>query len=119
MNQDGTIRPECKQPTMDKAELLKFYKFMVHLNVRAWFASVVDCARSNLFSHRSYLTVPVAIVLLLLLVLASAQGMDHFFNEAQRQGRISFYMQSSGEEAIHFGTASCLQAGRYQHDVPH
>jgi len=68
MNPDGTVRPGAKEPTMDKEELLKFYKLMVHLN-----------------------------------------GMDHFFNEAQRQGRISFYMQSSGEEAIHFGTASCLR----------
>ena len=37
--------------------------------------------------------------------------MDFFFNEAQRQGSISFYMQASGEEAIHFGTASCLRPG--------
>jgi TPP-dependent pyruvate/acetoin dehydrogenase alpha subunit len=39
------------------------------------------------------------------------QEMDHFFNEAQRQGRISFYMQAAGEEAIHFGCAAALNAG--------
>ena len=34
--------------------------------------------------------------------------MDDVFNNAQRQGRISFYMQSSGEEAVHIGSASAL-----------
>ena len=42
---------------------------------------------------------------------ARAQEMDHYFNEAQRQGRMSFYMQASGEEAIHFGCASALKNG--------
>jgi hypothetical protein len=50
--------------------------------------------------------------------LGLVQGMDHFFNEAQRQGRISFYMQSSGEEAIHFGTASCLRDGECGVSLP-
>ena len=31
--------------------------------------------------------------------------MDTLLLEAQRQGRISFYMTSTGEEAIHFGSA--------------
>ena len=31
------------------------------------------------------------------------QCLDDVFYNAQRQGRISFYMQSSGEEAIHIG----------------
>ncbi len=30
--------------------------------------------------------------------------MDGLLYEAQRQGRISFYMTSTGEEAIHFGS---------------
>ncbi|KAI9914465.1 hypothetical protein PsorP6_008116 [Peronosclerospora sorghi] len=34
--------------------------------------------------------------------------LDHFFYEAQRQGRFSFYMTSYGEEAIAFGSASAL-----------
>ncbi len=34
--------------------------------------------------------------------------MDDVFLNAQRQGRISFYMTSSGEEAVHVGTASAL-----------
>lgn len=36
------------------------------------------------------------------------QAMDDIFYNAQRQGRISFYMQNSGEEAIHVGSASAL-----------
>jgi 2-oxoisovalerate dehydrogenase E1 component alpha subunit len=35
--------------------------------------------------------------------------MDTILHNAQRQGRISFYMTHHGEEAIHFGSASALQ----------
>jgi 2-oxoisovalerate dehydrogenase E1 component alpha subunit len=34
--------------------------------------------------------------------------MDNIFLNMQRQGRISFYMTSDGEEAIHVGSASAL-----------
>ncbi|GMH81490.1 hypothetical protein TrST_g5572 [Triparma strigata] len=34
--------------------------------------------------------------------------MDNIFLNAQRQGRISFYMSSQGEEAVHIGSASAL-----------
>ena len=36
------------------------------------------------------------------------QELDTVFYNAQRQGRISFYMTSTGEEAIHVGSASAL-----------
>lgn len=36
------------------------------------------------------------------------QALDDILYNAQRQGRISFYMQSTGEEAIHVGSASAL-----------
>mmetsp|Transcript_909 Transcript_909/g.1206 ORF Transcript_909/g.1206 Transcript_909/m.1206 type:complete len:431 (+) Transcript_909:23-1315(+) len=36
------------------------------------------------------------------------QALDDIFYNAQRQGRISFYMQSTGEEATHIGSASAL-----------
>jgi 2-oxoisovalerate dehydrogenase E1 component alpha subunit len=36
------------------------------------------------------------------------QAVDDIFYNAQRQGRISFYMQNSGEEATHVGCASSL-----------
>ena len=35
--------------------------------------------------------------------------MDAILQNAQRQGRISFYMACQGEEAIHFGAASALE----------
>ena len=35
--------------------------------------------------------------------------MDKILYEAQRQGRISFYMTSGGEEATHVGSASALE----------
>ena len=35
--------------------------------------------------------------------------MDLILNDAQRQGRISFYMTSYGEEATHFGPAAALK----------
>lgn len=36
--------------------------------------------------------------------------MDKILYESQRQGRISFYMTCTGEEATHFGTASALDS---------
>lgn len=37
--------------------------------------------------------------------------MDDILQNAQRQGRISFYMTCTGEEAIHMGAASALEIG--------
>jgi len=34
--------------------------------------------------------------------------MDNILYEAQRQGRISFYMTNYGEEATHFGSSAAL-----------
>jgi 2-oxoisovalerate dehydrogenase E1 component alpha subunit len=36
-------------------------------------------------------------------------SLDDVMYNAQRQGRISFYMQASGEEAIHIGMIFCFQ----------
>lgn len=36
------------------------------------------------------------------------RAMDTILQNAQRQGRVSFYMTCTGEEAIHFGSASAL-----------
>jgi len=35
---------------------------------------------------------------------------DNILYEAQRQGRISFYMTNYGEEATHFGSAAALDS---------
>lgn len=37
------------------------------------------------------------------------QAFDDIFYNAQRQGRISFYMQNTGEEATHIGSAAALK----------
>lgn len=37
------------------------------------------------------------------------QSFDDIFYNAQRQGRISFYMQNTGEEATHIGSAAALK----------
>ena len=49
--------------------------------------------------------------------------MDTIFQNAQRQGRISFYLTCRGEEAIHFGAASALEhqdviLGQYREQGP-
>lgn len=36
-------------------------------------------------------------------MMVRIQYLDEIFYNAQRQGRISFYMQANGEEAIHIG----------------
>jgi len=41
--------------------------------------------------------------------MARLREMDQILQNAQRQGRISFYMTCHGEEAIHIGSASALE----------
>ncbi|KAJ6306908.1 hypothetical protein OIU78_022086 [Salix suchowensis] len=43
-------------------------------------------------------------------IMVSLQMMDTVFYEAQRQGRISFYLTSAGEEAINIASAAALSA---------
>lgn len=40
--------------------------------------------------------------------MVTLQTMDTIFYEAQRQGRISFYVTSIGEEAINIASAAAL-----------
>lgn len=40
--------------------------------------------------------------------MVTLQMMDVVFYEAQRQGRISFYMNTTGEEAINIASAAAL-----------
>lgn len=40
--------------------------------------------------------------------MVTLQTMDTIFYEAQRQGRISFYLTSIGEEAINISSAAAL-----------
>lgn len=40
--------------------------------------------------------------------MITLQIMDTIFYEAQRQGRISFYLTSTGEEAINVASAAAL-----------
>lgn len=42
--------------------------------------------------------------------MVTLQMMDTIFYEAQRQGRISFYLTTSGEEAINIASAAALSA---------
>jgi len=42
-------------------------------------------------------------------MMVRIQALDDIFYNAQRQGRISFYMQNAGEEATHVGSASALE----------
>jgi len=41
--------------------------------------------------------------------MITLNSMDLILYEAQRQGRISFYMTSYGEEATHMGSAAALK----------
>ncbi len=45
----------------------------------------------------------------LLIGMVRLNQMDTILYEAQRQGRISFYITSHGEEATHFGPAAALR----------
>lgn len=41
--------------------------------------------------------------------MVTLQTMDTIFYEAQRQGRISFYLTTSGEEAINVASAAAIK----------
>lgn len=41
--------------------------------------------------------------------MVTLQTMDTIFYEAQRQGRISFYVTAAGEEAINIASAAALK----------
>ena len=43
-------------------------------------------------------------------MMGRVQGLDDIFFQAQRQGRISFYMQNIGEEALQIGSAAALHS---------
>jgi 2-oxoisovalerate dehydrogenase E1 component alpha subunit len=43
-------------------------------------------------------------------MMCRVQTMDNIFFDAQRQGRITFYMTNSGEEATHIGSAAALNS---------
>lgn len=42
--------------------------------------------------------------------MVQLQAMDTVFYEAQRQGRISFYLATSGEEAVNIASAAALSS---------
>jgi 2-oxoisovalerate dehydrogenase E1 component alpha subunit len=48
-------------------------------------------------------------VLRMYTTMVRLQTMDNVFYDAQRQGRISFYMTNWGEEATHIGSAMAWQ----------
>lgn len=42
--------------------------------------------------------------------MITLQTMDKYFYEAQRQGRLSFYLTTTGEEAISLASAAALSS---------
>lgn len=63
------------------------------------FALIVSC-----FNHQ----VSKEVALKMYSDMVTLQVMDTIFYEAQRQGRISFYLTSIGEEAINIASAAAL-----------
>ena len=57
---------------------------------------LLDQSLSNSFNSKDW-------CLRMYQIMVRIQSLDDVFYNAQRQGRISFYMQSAGEEAIHIG----------------
>lgn len=68
---------------------------------RFFFLSFLLCGAA-----RPQLDVPTLVKIYRSMIQLST--MDQIFYDAQRQGRISFYMTSTGEEATHFGSAAAL-----------
>lgn len=51
--------------------------------------------------------------------MVTLQAMDAVFYEAQRQGRFSFYMTATGEEAVRTRTRVRVRAGARTHIHTH
>ncbi|KAH7832892.1 hypothetical protein Vadar_001118 [Vaccinium darrowii] len=62
----------------------------------------------NLIMHNSYVEMSKEDALKMYSSMVTLQTMDTIFYEAQRQGRISFYVTSIGEEAINISSAAAL-----------
>lgn len=60
-------------------------------------------------STESYKEIDGSYILKMYKKMVRLELMDNVLNMAQRQGRISFYMTTSGEEAINIGSASALK----------
>ncbi|GFP92935.1 2-oxoisovalerate dehydrogenase subunit alpha 2 mitochondrial [Phtheirospermum japonicum] len=59
----------------------------------------------------NYVQIDKDIALKMYKEMVTLQTMDTIFYEAQRQGRISFYVTAIGEEAINIGSAAALSMG--------
>ncbi|XP_058188892.1 2-oxoisovalerate dehydrogenase subunit alpha 2, mitochondrial-like isoform X1 [Rhododendron vialii] len=62
----------------------------------------------NLIMHSSFVQVNKEDAVKMYSTMVTLQTMDTIFYEAQRQGRISFYLTSIGEEAINISSAAAL-----------
>ncbi|XP_044478507.1 2-oxoisovalerate dehydrogenase subunit alpha 2, mitochondrial-like [Mangifera indica] len=60
------------------------------------------------FTESSYVQVSEEVALKMYSYMVTLQTMDTIFYEAQRQGRISFYLTTIGEEAINVASAAAL-----------
>ncbi|XP_012459743.1 2-oxoisovalerate dehydrogenase subunit alpha 2, mitochondrial [Gossypium raimondii] len=62
----------------------------------------------QLISHSNFVTVSEEVAVKMYSNMVTLQTLDTIFYEAQRQGRISFYVTSIGEEAINIASAAAL-----------
>ncbi|CAK9153573.1 unnamed protein product [Ilex paraguariensis] len=69
---------------------------------------VLDDSGRQIFSSNS-IEVGEDIAVKMYTDMATLQVMDTAFYEAQRQGRISFYVTTTGEEAINIASAAALR----------
>ncbi|KAF7846906.1 hypothetical protein BT93_L3604 [Corymbia citriodora subsp. variegata] len=60
-------------------------------------------------AHSSFIQVSKEVAVRMYTEMVTLQTMDNIFYEAQRQGRISFYLTSIGEEAINIASAAALR----------
>lgn len=98
LDTDGRVREGALEPQLDQATVRRMYGIMARLQVKqqiegSW--RVLFFASSHIQTHRNLST-------------PTTQAMDTIFYNAQRQGRISFYMTSTGEEATHVGSSAAL-----------
>jgi hypothetical protein len=77
------------------------------LKIKKWPAFGVLDESGRLRNQRLSLPIDKDLARRMYLIMCRVQALDSIFYDSQRQGRISFYMQSAGEEASIVGMEQC------------
>ncbi|BBH02452.1 Thiamin diphosphate-binding fold superfamily protein [Prunus dulcis] len=114
-----SVKSEKMANNVDDNQALEFpegkVKFTPKLRFISETADERECCyrvldeNGNRISSSNYVEVSKEVAIKMYIDMVTLQTMDTIFYEAQRQGRISFYVTAAGEEAINIASAAALK----------